>query len=124
MLTTENYVRMAKEGLGNANMTDRELGELIGFSQPAISQARYGRMSDALAMRIADAAGVDRGEVLTIARWSRENDEEVKAALLEWAVKIQALVSENKAAATDLMRGGMGASRRIVRGSASAKLTI
>jgi hypothetical protein len=110
MLKPADYVRMAKEALGNAEMTDRQLGELLGgIAQPVISQARYGKMSDPLALRLADVIpNVDAGEVLMVARLAREKDETVKAALTAWAVKTLAAMPK-KAAARSALGGVVAA---------------
>ncbi|MFN3812145.1 MAG: hypothetical protein ACK4S6_16190 [Roseateles asaccharophilus] len=110
MLKPADYVRMAKEALGNADMTDRQLGELLGgIAQPVISQGRYGKMSDPLALRLAEVIpDIDAGEVLMVARLAREKDETVKAALTAWAVKTLAAMPK-KTGAPDAL-GGMVAS--------------
>lgn len=125
MLKPTDYVHRAKEVLGNVSMSDRELGEhLGGFGFSSISNARYGNMSDPVALRIAQVLHIDAGEVLMVARLEREKDEDVKAALTAWASKTLASMSKNKAQSPDLAMGDMAARRRIVRGSAgSAKHT-
>ncbi|MBY0236725.1 MAG: hypothetical protein K2W93_17225 [Burkholderiaceae bacterium] len=125
MQKPSDYIRLAKEHLGNVGMSDRELGEhLGGFGFSSISNARYGNMSDPVALKVAQVLGIEPGEVLMVARLEREKDEEVKAALMAWASKTLASMSKNKAVSPDLALGGMVATRRIVRGSASAKNTI
>ena len=93
MLTTADYVIQAKAALGNVAMSDRQLGELLGYTTSAISTARYGNMSDPMALKIADVLKVEPGEVLMVARISREKDEQVKQALTSWASKTLAAMS-------------------------------
>jgi len=125
MLKPSDYVRLAKKALGDETMSDRALGELLGgFTSASVSNARYGNMSDPLAIKIAKVAGVSSGEVLMIARLEREKDPEVKAALSEWASKTLASMPKREAEHLDLQVPGGMVARRIVRGSASAKARI
>lgn len=107
MKRAADYVRMAKEALGDASMADRVLGEHLGGVGPAlIAQARYGNMSDPLALKLAKIIpGVDAGELLMVARLDREKDPEIKAALESWASKTLAAVPRKAAPAS----GGMAA---------------
>jgi hypothetical protein len=74
------YVSEAKRALGNARMSDRELGELLGgFVQPNINKAKRGYMSDSIALAIAQATGIDEGEILFVAHVSRDTNEAVRA---------------------------------------------
>lgn len=107
MKTPEDYVRAAKVALGDAAMSDRELGaQLGGLTSGAVSNARYGRMTDPVAMLIAKAAGIPAGEVLMVARLEREKDPAVKAALMEWAGNVFSLMPM-KTAPIELVRGGV-----------------
>jgi hypothetical protein len=100
MMSAQQYIAQAKAKLGNPAMSDRELGERLGgFSQTFLSQAKRGKMTDPLAMRIAAACGVPAGEVLMVARLEREKDPAVRAALVEWAGKISGLLSLEQGAA-------------------------
>ena len=115
MQTCEGYVRLAKAQLGNPGMSDRELGELLGgVLSPIISNARYGKMSDPLAMRLAALIGADPGEVLMVARLEREKDPAVRAALESWAGNVFSLMP-TKAAPSELVRGGVRVGRAIGR---------
>jgi predicted transcriptional regulator len=80
--TTATYIVESKRKLGNAAMSDRELGEHFSVSQQYISKAKSGNMSDSLAMKVAALISVDPGEVLLVARAEREVDQVVKAHLL------------------------------------------
>ena len=106
LIHPEQYIRQAKTKLGNSAMSDRELGETLGYSTGAISNARYGNMPDPLAIKVARLIDADPGEVLLIARAYREKDEEVKAALLGYAAKTLAALPSNTALSE---RGGMAA---------------
>lgn len=88
MKTCSDYIAAAKQALGDPSMTDRELGARIGYSQQHVSAAKHGRMSDPLALKLADLAGVEAGEVLTVARAQREPDPAVRDALLSYAGKV------------------------------------
>lgn len=68
------YVSKAKRALGDEFMTDRELGEHIGYSQQLINRAKQGNMSNPIAIAIAHAAKIDAGEVLLVAKISRSKD--------------------------------------------------
>lgn len=92
MKKVSDYVLAAKRTLGNPHMSDRELGERLGYSTSMISDARYGRMSDPLAMALAAVLKVDAGEVLLIARAEREKEGPIKHALLAYAKKALASV--------------------------------
>ena len=98
MRSAQQYIATAKEKLGDPKMSDRELGERLGgFSQTFLSQAKRGKMTDPLAMRIAAACDVPAGEVLMVARLEREKDPAVRAALEEWAGKISGLLDQERA---------------------------
>jgi hypothetical protein len=107
MSLTAEYVRRAKAHFGNEYMSDRELGEHIGASGPVVSQARYGSMSDPVAIRIARALQIDAGEVIMVARAEREKDPEVKAELEAYMSKTLAAVPRTTAPIEQ--RGGMAA---------------
>lgn len=105
MRTCETYVRLAKAAFGNQGMSDRELGERLGgIGAAIISNARYGKMSDRLAMLIAQAAHTDPGEVIMVARLEREKDQDVRAALEAWAGNVFSLLP--KMVAPELVRDG------------------
>lgn len=111
MKTPADYVRLAKIALGDEDMSDRELGQhLGGLTSGSISNARYGRISDPLAMRLASVAGIPPGELLMVARLEREKDPAVRAALMDWAKNVLALMPE-KAAPVELVRGGVRVGR-------------
>ena len=107
MRTPADYVRLAKVALGDGSMSDRELGkQLGGLTSGSISNARYGRISDPLAVKLAGVAGIPAGEVLMVARLEREKDPSIRAALEEWAGNVMALMP-TKAARTEVVRGGV-----------------
>lgn len=91
-MTGAEYVAAAKLALGNSQMSDKELGQLLGgFSQPMIGKAKAGNMSDPLALALAGVIpGVDAGEVLWVARMEREKDPAVKSALEAYVGKVLA----------------------------------
>lgn len=83
-----SYVRRAKVHFGDAHMSDRELGQRLGgFSTSRISDARYGNMTDGVAVAIATVLKIEPGEVLLLARAERERDEVVKEHLLRYMGK-------------------------------------
>ena len=86
MKKVSDYVRLAKASLGDVHMSDRELGvRLGGYSSSAISDARYEKMSDPLAVKIAELLKLPGGELLWAARTAREKDPIVKRHLESWA---------------------------------------
>lgn len=88
-----DYVSWTKEKLGDVHMSDGALGKLWGLSPSSISNARYGNMSDRLAMKIADVLGVLPGEVLWAARTARERDPITRAHLESWARTVGKMMS-------------------------------
>lgn len=99
-----DYIAEAKRALGDPRMSDRELGERLGFAQSTIAGAKSGKMSDAIALAIGTAlakAGVieHAGEVLLVAHAERDNDPKVRAALMSYAGKVLGLM---RAAASGL----------------------
>jgi hypothetical protein len=102
-ITLADYVRAVKVCLGDPHMSDRALGQALpgkdgkGYSTSAISDARYGYMSDHLALDIGKVLEQHKaieicGEVLVVARATREQNAEVKAALLSYVGKLLTLV--------------------------------
>jgi|GEM_PF-5355409 len=117
MKNPADYVLLAKRSLGDAEMSDRVLGLKLAdfdkdgktYSSSAVSNARYGNMSDALAMAIAAAIGdVDPGEVVWVARMEREKDEAVKSVLQAYVGKVMA-VMPSKAGARSAFGGVVAA---------------
>lgn len=120
MKTPADYVRLAKLALGDECMSDRELGQhLGGLTSGSISNARYGRISDPLAMRLAGVIGTAPGELLMVARLEREKDPAVRAALMDWAKNVMALMP-TKAAPVEAVRGGV----RVVAGMRQNRLIM
>jgi hypothetical protein len=99
MQTCDQYIARAKAAFGDSRMSDRALGELLGYSQQHVAQAKHGRMSDPLAIAIADAIKADRGEVIVVARAARERDAETREALLAYVGKIARLAATKASAA-------------------------
>jgi len=106
MIHPEQYIKAAKVKLGNPSMSDRELGEVLGYSTPTISGARYGKMPDPLAIKVAELIEADPGEVMSVARAYREKDVKARAILLGYVAKTLAAMP-SKVAPTE--RGGMAA---------------
>ncbi len=124
MRKAEQYIAEAKKVLGNPAMSDRELGQKLGGkSQQFIWGAKAGKMTDPLAIELADLIGVERGEVLMVARLERERDPAVKAALLDWAGKIFGLLPSvgtlNAVQAGVLVAGQMQKASMVSHGGAS-----
>lgn len=89
--TCADLVRAAKAKLGDPHMSDREFGaRLGGLSPSAISNARYGTMSDSIAVKIAELVGIPPGLALMIARTEREKDPEVRKHLVRYLGKVLA----------------------------------
>lgn len=108
--TAIELLNESRAALGDASMGDRELGERLGgYSQQFISSAKRGKMTDPLAMRIAQVTGRDAGEVLLIARAERERDPAIREALLAYAGKVLRLVPSNAAKAGMVMAVACGA---------------
>ncbi|MEK8027226.1 hypothetical protein [Pseudaquabacterium rugosum] len=105
MQTCSDYIAAAKAAMSEGRMSDRELGERLGYSQQAIAAAKHGNMSDPLALLLADVLKIDAGQVLMAARLEREKDPAVRAALEAWSRKVTALLPVI-AAPADLLRGG------------------
>jgi len=111
MRTCSDYIAATKAALGDAAMSDRQLGVALGgYSQQTIAAAKHGKLSDPLALKLAEVTGLPAGELLMVARLEREKDPAVRAALTEWAGNVFALLP--KMAAPELVRGG----RRVVAG--------
>lgn len=119
LMTLTDFVRMAKERQGDVHMSDRALGEVLaklaGYPKPIpsamISNARYGKASDALAIVIAGAAGVEPGAVLMASRLERETDSTVRKHLERWSItvgKALASVPTKVASAVAAMALGLG----------------
>lgn len=90
-----HYLEMAKAFYGNPGMSDRELGERLGgLTAGYIGKAKFGNMSDNLALKLEQLLKIAPGEVIMVARAYREKDEEVKAALQAWVGKALALMPE------------------------------
>jgi hypothetical protein len=98
MKKVADYVRLAKQALGDTHMSDRELGELLGgYSSSTVSNARYGKTADPFAMKLAEVLKLDAGEILLVARAEREKDARVRDALLAYAKKVLASVPSKAA---------------------------
>lgn len=90
--TMAYYVTEAKRALGDPHMSDRALGERFGYSRSLMQRAKNELCTDPLAIKIAEAIGIDPGEVLLVARAEREPDQVVKEHLLRYAKKALRLV--------------------------------
>ena len=93
------YIAEAKRVLGDPRMSDRELGERLGYIQSNIARAKAGYMTDPVAIAVAEATGTDPGEVLLVARAEREKDSATRAHLLAYAKKALASVPSKVASA-------------------------
>ncbi len=97
MRTGADFIAMAKTALGDPKMSDRELGERLGYKQQTIASAKHGNLSDNLAVKVAHVAGVDPGEVIMSARLEREKDPEIKAVWAAWVGKVSGLLDLERA---------------------------
>jgi len=112
MRTCSDYIAATKAALGDPAMSDRALGvSLGGYSQQTIAAAKHGKLSDPLALKLAEVIKLPAGELLMVARLEREKDPAVRAALVEWAGNVFSLLPMT-AAPTELVRGG----RRVAAG--------
>lgn len=112
MKTCAQYVDEAKVALGDAQMSDRELGERLGgYLQQNIARARVGTMPDTIAVAIAKAIGIPPGEVLTIARAEREKNPDVQGFLIEWAKEAIKYTPPMRQVPDVIVRGGLKAVR-------------
>ncbi len=93
------YVARLKVKLGNPGMSDRELGEHLGFIQSNIARAKGGYMTDPLAIAIARELGEDPAEVVIVARAEREKDLELREGMLAIVGKVLALTPARAAPA-------------------------
>jgi len=102
------FIAEAKAALGDARMSDRELGErLVGYAQQEISRAKHGYMSDTIAIAVAKAIGIAPGAVLQVARAERENNPDVRTFLLEWARETFAVAPLSPRVPDVVVRGGV-----------------
>lgn len=112
MQSCSDYVARAKALLGDPRMSDREFGERLGgYSQTAIASGKHGKMSDPMALRLAELLGIQAGELLMVARLEREKDPAVKAALIAWAGNVFRLMP-SRAAQVESVRGGIRQAQR------------
>ena len=84
MKSCTQYIAECKVKLGNPRMSDRELGEHVGYIQQNIARAKSGMMSDPLAIKLAQILQVEPGEILMVARMERERDPHVQKHLARW----------------------------------------
>lgn len=106
MKTCTEYLDDAKAALGDAAMSDAELGRRLGYRAGNISRARVGVMPDTIAIAVAKAIGIEPGEVLLVARAEREPNGETKRYLAEWTQRALAIVPPIKVAPEVIVRGG------------------
>lgn len=78
-------------------MSDRELGEHLGFIQSNIARAKAGYMTDPLAIAIAQHLGEEPAKVVIVARAEREKDASIRAGMLRIVGKVLALAPEESA---------------------------
>lgn len=102
------YLAQAKTALGDAQMSDVHLGERLGgYFQQAVSVARSGFMSDALAISVAKAIGIPPGEVLLVSRAERERNADIRGFLCEWAEHSLTHLVQVQLVPDVVMRGGI-----------------
>ena len=99
MKKVSDYVLDAKRKLGDPHMSDRVLGGHLGYATSTISEARYGRSTDHVAVELARVLKIDAGEILLIARAEREKDVTIRAHLMAYAKKALASVPSKAASA-------------------------
>ena len=97
MKSCAQYIAETKAALGNARMSDRELGLHLGAVQQNIARARVTGASDGLALKIGkvlEKHGLieHAGEVILAAHAERDSDPQVRKALKAYLVKIMATV--------------------------------
>lgn len=110
MKTCADYIADAKAALGDARMSDRELGERLGdsepYSQSQIAGSKSGVMSDTVAVAIAKAIGVDPGEVLLVARLEREKNADTRQYVTAFLGRLLETAPTIRFAPEVVMRGG------------------
>ena len=112
------YLAQAKIALGDALMTDSELGERLGgYIQQGVSIARSGFMSDPMAISVAKAIGIPPGEVLLVSRAEREKNADIRGFLCEWVEHSLAHLVQVQVAPDVVMRDGVK-KVRLSKGSA------
>jgi hypothetical protein len=102
-MTCAGYIADGKTVLGDKRMSDRLIGEHLGFAQQTIAKAKSGQMSDSVALALGKLLvqhGVipHAGEVLMVAHAERDHDPRVRATLMDYAKKVMASVSTRGAA--------------------------
>lgn len=120
MKSLAQYIIESKEA-GRCK-SDRELGELIGFSQQTIADAKAGRASDVVALALGELLVKHKrlshaGEVILVAHAERKIDARVKSVLLDYAKKVLATVPARIASAV----AGLGLSLALSLPSGNAQ---
>ena len=93
MKSCAQYIADAKAALGDSRMSDRELGEHLGFAQQTIAKAKSGGMSDSVGLSVGELLkSLDlvehAGEVLLVAHAERDCDPRVSATLMDYAKNV------------------------------------
>jgi hypothetical protein len=96
------YVALGKECIGPGS-TDAQLGELLGYAQQTISEAKHGRASDEMALKLGQLLVKHgrlefAGEVIVVAHAERKSGA-VQKALVEYAGKVLRLTASKATAA-------------------------
>jgi hypothetical protein len=111
VISCAQYIANCKRKL--AFRSDRELGERFGCSTQAISIAKRGKMTDPLAIKIAEVLSIPPGEVLWVARTERERDPEVRKHLEAWGEAVGKVIAAMPVGvAHQQMRDGVAVSWR------------
>ena len=93
MKTCADYIADTKVKLGDPRMPDGTLGgRLPGYSQQAISAAKRGKMTDPIAIKMAEILGIEPGEILLVARMEREKDPAVRVHLEKFVFHVGKLL--------------------------------
>lgn len=93
MKTTAQYIADAKRVLNDPRMSDRALGEHLGYAQQTIAQAKAGKMSDAVALAVGELLAKHKviehaAEVVIVAHAQRDADPKIRASLMDYMGKV------------------------------------
>ena len=113
MKNCAEYIAISKLALGDARMSDRALGEHLGYAQQTIAKAKSGQMSDAVALAVGELLKkhqvIDHaGEVLLVAHAERDADPRVRKTLMDFAKNVLASVPVKAASAFAALAVALG----------------
>ncbi len=107
MKSCAQYIAETKAVLGYRS--DREVGGRFGCTGQAIAAAKRGKMTDPLAIKIAQVLSIPPGEVLWVARTERERDPEVRKHLEAWGEAVGNVLAAMPVGVAQQVRDGVAA---------------